>query len=112
MLPTTPDRRDELDIVAADHRVIARDSRAAILDAIETAAAENDGLVSANTIRPLLPEWARGPQFGATVCHLVRSGRLEWTGDFVLSGDARNRHQHTPVKQYRLVDDLGTEGAA
>lgn len=96
--------RDELDIVAADHRSTPTAIRDAVRTAVTAVAHNNHGLVSIANVRPLLPPWATGPQVGATICHLVRAGTLEPTGQFTESGDRRNRHGSRPVRVYRLVD--------
>lgn len=94
---------DALAVVAADERAGAREVRAAVLDAIEATGRQE---FSISDLREHLPAWATGPQVGATITALVRSGVAVWTGRTALSGNARQRNNLRPVKVYRLTRPL------
>lgn len=94
---------DVIDVVAADWRPTPRAIRAEIHKAIRQAAAEHDGEVHIATVRELLPPWATGPQVGATICALVRSGHLQNTGRYAHSGNRTQRNRTRPAEIRCLV---------
>lgn len=96
---------DEIDLVAADHRFSAVQSRHAIRSAISMAAKAHDGLVHISDVRPLLPDWVTPHQVGAVFTALVRSGVLVWTGEYRPSGNAAQRNAQRPAKVYHLKGD-------
>lgn len=98
---------DELDIVAADQRVVPTEIRAAVLVGVQRAW-QKHGRVHIGLVRPYLPPWATGPQIGSTITTLVRSGALVHTGGFALSNNRKTRNRLRPVKVYRLTADVAT----
>lgn len=97
--------RDEIELTEADHRVTAQDIRAAADEAIQALHA-NGSPIHIGTIRPLLPEWATGPQIGARMNGHVRRGVLQWTGQFAFNGNTRTRNALRPCKVYTLEKAL------
>src|SRR5699024_4103038 len=90
--PVTASRfADEIEVTAADHRVVAAEIRAAV-DAAVTKCAADFGVVHAAAVRANLPSWATGNQVGARMNGLVRSGHLAWTGQFELNGNSKTRN--------------------
>lgn len=98
--------RDEIEVTAADHRTVAAEIRAAVDDAVTKCAADF-GVVHAAAVRANLPPWATGPQIGARMNGLIRSGHLVWTGGFELNGNTKTRNALRPCKVYRLVKPIG-----
>jgi len=94
---------DVIDTVAADpspFRVLDRDL---ILRAIDRVAAQNDGLVHASWVRPLLPAYVDSHSIGATICALVRQRVLIGTGQYLPNGNHRTRNRTKPSEVRRLT---------
>ena len=94
---------DEIDLVHEDHRVTPSEIRDAVHAAIERCAEEHDGLVHISLVRSYLEAWQTGPQVGAAICHMVRAGRLVWTGEYAPNGNTKTRNNLRPAKLYRLI---------
>ena len=94
---------DEIDLVHEDHRVTPSEIRDAVHAAIERCAEEHDGLVHISLVRSYLEAWQTGPQVGAAICHMVRAGRLVWTGEYAPNGNTDTRNALRPAKIYRLA---------
>ena len=94
---------DEIDLVAADDRPTPTEIRDAVHAAILRCADEHDGLVHISWVREYLEPWQTGPQVGAAICHEVRAGRLEWTGEYRANGNGKTRNRERPAKLYRAA---------
>ncbi|MDN6442160.1 MAG: hypothetical protein L0K30_09145, partial [Acidipropionibacterium jensenii] len=94
---------DEIDLVAADDRPTPTEIREAVHAAIERCAKEHGGLVHISLVRAYLEPWQTGPQVGAAICHMVRAGRLVWTGEYAPNGNTGTRNALRPAKVYRLA---------
>lgn len=97
---------DVIDSVAADWRRTA--ARAAIRDAINRAARENDGDVHIAHVRPHLPDWIAPAMVGAVICAHVRAGRLVPSGRYAPNGGASSRNRTKPAQVYRLFAPIST----
>lgn len=97
---------DELDVVHSDWRPSARDDRAAIYDAIERTAANNDGHVHIADVRAHLERDVDPHRIGAAICHLVRAGVLVGTGQFRDNGNHRSRNRTRPAEIRYLTQPL------
>lgn len=75
-----------------------------IVAAIEVAARANYGLVSANTVRPLLPSYVQPQMVGAVFTSLKAIGRLIPTGDDEPNTDTRSRNTNKTCPVYRMRD--------
>lgn len=86
-------------------------SREAIRRAVHRAAAEHGGLVHVSWLRPWVPEWARGPQFGSALRTWAQQGHLEPTGDWLPNGDPNPRAGNAakPAPVWRLVHPIPPE---
>lgn len=100
---------DEIDLTTRDFRPGSVEIRTEIHRAITTTAEAHDGLVHIADVRELLPRWATGPQVGAAICHLVRSGTLAHTGRYLPNGNARTRNRTRPAEVYRLARPITKE---
>lgn len=100
---------DEIDLTATDHRPGPSAIRAEIRRAITVVAARTGGLVHIADVRKELAPWATGPQVGAAICHLVRSGRLAHTGRYLPNGNRATRNRTRPAEVYRLVRPIQRE---
>ena len=94
---------DEIDLVHEDHRVTPSEIRDAVHAAITRCADDHDGLVHISWVREYLEPWQTGPQVGAAICHEVRAGRLEWTGEYRANGNGKTRNRERPAKLYRAA---------
>lgn len=101
--------QDEIDITAVDPRPGPTAIRAAIHDAIRRCATLY-GEVHIAQVRARLPLWATGPQVGATICALTRSGHLVGTGRYAPNGNTTTRNRTRPAEIRRLVRPLPKEG--
>lgn len=94
---------DVIDTVAADPSPFRALDRDLILGAIDRVAAQNDGLVHASWIRPLLPAYVDSHSIGATICALVRQRVLVGTGTYLPNGNHRTRNRTKPSEVRRLT---------
>ena len=97
---------DELDVVATDWRPSARDDREAIYEAIERAAADNNGEVHIADVRQNLDRDVDPHRIGAAICHLVRQGVLVGTGKFRDNGNHRSRNRTRPAEVRYLTQPI------
>lgn len=104
--------RDVIDAVAVDPSPFRFLDRAKILRAIDTVAAQNDGLVHIAWVRPLLPEYIDSHIIGATICALVRQRVLVGTGRYLPNGNHRTRNRTKPSEVRRLTRPISQEAAA
>lgn len=81
-------------------------TRADWLNAIEYVAARNGGTFHAGLVRKYVREESHGPAVGALITGLVRSHKIEHTGEYATLRDPRNRHGETPCKVYRVIGSL------
>jgi hypothetical protein len=81
-------------------------TRAEWLAGIRYVSARNGGAFNSGQVRPLVSEEARGHAVGALITGLVRSRRIEWTGDYDTLRDPRNRHAESPCKVYRVIGEV------
>lgn len=85
---------------------IKRDTREAVRLAVNAAAREHGGRVTAATIRPHLPKWCNPQQIGPTILRLERRGYLVRTGHYDRNGKndnrAKNGAKRSPV--YRVAE--------
>jgi hypothetical protein len=76
------------------------------LAGIRYVSSRNGGTFNSGQVRPLVSDEARGHSVGALITGLVRSRRIEWTGDYDTLRDPRNRHAESPCKVYRVIGEL------
>lgn len=100
---------DAIDSVATDWRPSARDDRVAIHDAIERAAAANDGEVHIADVRAHLDRDVDPHRIGAAICALVRSGVLVGTGHYRDNGNHRSRNRTRPAEVRYLTQPIPEE---
>lgn len=97
---------DEIDAVAANPYPWATDDRAAVLDAIASAARETDYYVHISDVRYYMRRQVDPHMVGAVICALVRQGVLVGTGEYWPSGNAKSRNRTRPAEVRRLVKSL------
>lgn len=97
---------DHLDAIAHDWRPWAVDDRAAVLAAVEAAAAANNGLVHAATVRQHLERDVSPYVIGAVICALVRQHVLVGTGQLAPNGGTHSRNRTKPSEIRRLARPL------
>ena len=100
---------DELDAVATDWRPSARDDLEAIYEAIERAAAANDGHVHIADVRAHLERDVDPHRVGAAICALVRQGVLVGTGKYRANGNHRSRNRTRPAEVRYLAAPIPPE---
>lgn len=82
--------------------LIHQRDREAVVEAILTAADENDGEVDPNVVRPLIPEWVYPRCIGATYWSLARAGVIEPAG-WTVSQDTKGSNSGRPARLWRLT---------
>ena len=97
---------DAIDSVATDWRPSARDDRVAIHDAIERAAAANNGEVHIADVRAHLTRDVDPHRIGAAICALVRQGVLVGTGQYRGNGNHRSRNRTRPAEVRYLAQPI------
>ncbi len=70
--------------------------------AVIAAACDNGGIVTAATLRPLLPETVNPHRIGAVVSALVKQGILVRTGRYAESSNRKWRNMHRPMPVYEV----------
>lgn len=103
MTAAAPDLLDLLDANAALSLTTPGEVREAWLAAVQVVA-DRDGDFDSGRVRDVVPEWAHGPESGALITGLVRSGRAVWTGRLTELGNAAQRAGSRLVKVYRLTE--------
>jgi len=88
------------------------DHRSAVLTAIHEAANVGGGLVTAASVRPLIPEWVPAPVVGNVFSQLTKNGTLVHTGGYADSGNLKSRNGGRPMKIYRVTQRTWKEAAA
>lgn len=100
---------DVIDAVATSPAPFRALDRDLILAAIDRAASENDGLVHAAWVRPLLPRYIDSHSVGAVICALVRQQVLVGTGRYLPNGNHRTRNRTKPSEVRRLTRPINVE---
>ena len=95
--------RDSLLALLCGDPSLERD-RGAVLDAIR-AAVRDDGTVSANAFRPLIPKWVAPQCIGAVTHALIKAQVLRPTGDYERSTDTKSRNGNKVTPRYRWNGD-------
>ena len=100
---------DEITAPLADPHPWREDDRHVVLDAVNDAAAANNGLVHAADVRDRLARDVGPTMPGAIICALVRQGRLVSTGRTAPNGDAKSRNRTKRAEVRRLTAPIDVE---
>ena len=111
----SPDLLDELDAMARTSFTVPGEVRNAWLQGIQ-AVADRDGDFDSGRVRSWLDAqgatWAHGPESGACITGLVRSGAAVWSGRMAELGNVEHRAGGRLVKVYRLTRRVWPEVSA
>lgn len=100
----TPDLLDMLDAAAKSSPATPGAVRAEWLKAIRLVARATGGTFHSGQVRSIVPEWAHGPESGALITSLVRSGAITWSGRMDTLGNTGQRAGSRLVKVYSVAD--------
>lgn len=100
---------DFLDALAGDPSVSKTMSRQAVILAINTAADNHRGRVSAAWVRPHLPTWVNPSQVGAVISALSKQGLLARTTEICESGNAASRNSTRIMPVYHRPRTIPTD---
>lgn len=100
---------DFLDALAGDPSVSKTLSRQAVILAINAAADDHRGRVTAAWVRPHLPAWVNPSQVGAVISALSKQGLLTRTTEICESGNAASRNSTRIMPVYHRPSTIPTD---
>ena len=109
MTPRDVETLDFLEALAEDPSVSKTLSRQAVILAINTAAENHRGRVSAAWVRPHLPAWVNPSQVGAVISALSKQGLLSRTTEICESGNAASRNSTRIMPVYHRPRHIPTD---
>ena len=98
------DTTADLLALVADEGHVSADHEWDLFVAALHQAADYDGTIRPNVLRPLVRGKVAPRRIGAFVNRAVRSGLVAYTGDYEISDDTEGRNAGRPARVMRLTD--------